>query len=62
MVGRLVWTIVGALVGAFFGAGVGIAGAGVAFSGLTIFAVIGGVIGFLATPDISALARRFWRN
>ena len=60
MVGRVAWTIVGLLLGAFLGAGTGIAGAFGGVSGLTVFALIGGVIGFLASPDISRLAGRFW--
>jgi len=58
MFGRLTWTIIGAFIGAFLGAGTGIVGAFGGVPGLIVFAVIGGVIGFLATPDISRLGKR----
>jgi len=61
MVRRLVGTIVGALIGAFLGAGTGIVGAFGGISGLIVFALIGGTIGFLATPNISKLGSRVAR-
>ena len=61
MLSRLVWTFVGALMGAFFGAGTGIVGAFGGVSGLIVFTAIGGVIGFFAGPDISGFAKRIIR-
>lgn len=58
MFGRLIWTFAGAFIGGFLGAGTGIVGAFGGAPGLIVFAVIGGVIGFLATPDISRLGKR----
>lgn len=59
MFSRLIWTVVGASVGAFFGAGTGIVGGFGGVPGLIVFTVIGGVIGFLATPDINRIRKRF---
>jgi hypothetical protein len=59
---RLTWTIIGAFIGAFLGAGTGIVGAFGGVPGLIVFAVIGGVIGFLATPDIHRIGKRFGRT
>lgn len=61
MVKRLIWTFVGAVVGAFLGAGTGIVGAFGGVPGLIVFTVIGGVIGLLATPDINKIGNRFGR-
>jgi outer membrane lipoprotein SlyB len=62
MFSRLIWTVVGAFVGAFLGAGTGIVGAFGGVPGLIVFAVIGGVIGFLATPDINRIRKRFGKT
>ena len=59
MFSRLIWTVVGAFVGAFLGEGTGIVGAFGGVPGLIVFAAIGGVIGFLATPDIHRIRKRF---
>ncbi|MEE4210263.1 MAG: hypothetical protein V2I43_13480 [Parvularcula sp.] len=61
MLGRLIWTFVGALIGASLGAGTGIVGAFGGVSGLIVFTAIGGVIGFFAAPDISRFAKRIVR-
>jgi hypothetical protein len=54
----MILTVVGALIRAFLGAGTGIVGAFGGVSGLIVFTAIGGVIGFLATPDFSSLGKR----
>jgi len=59
MLKRLLLTIIGALVGAFLGAGTGIVGAFGGTPGIMLFSVIGGIIGFLGTPDILRLSERF---
>lgn len=58
MLGRLIWTSLGALIGAYSGAGTGIVGAFGGVAGLLVFTVIGGVIGFFAASDISRFAKR----
>ena len=48
-------TISGALIGAWLGASTGIAAFGTAINGSVPFFFIGGIIGFLAEPDLSRL-------
>ncbi len=55
---RLLWTFLGALIGAFLGAGTGVVGSFGGVSGLIVFAVMGGVIGFFAAPDIQRIINR----
>lgn len=52
MIDRLIWTFVGALAGAFLGAGTGIVGAFGGVSGFMVFTSIGGVIGFFLLPQM----------
>lgn len=59
---RISFTLAGAFFGAFFGAGTGIVGAFGGISGLIVFTILGGIVGFLATPDISRLASRISKN
>ncbi len=51
-------TISGAVIGAWFGASIGIAAFGTAINGSVPFFFIGGIIGFLATPDLSRLFQK----
>lgn len=48
---RIIGIVVGATCGAFLGAGTGVAGAFGGESGLTVFTLIGGLMGFFAVPD-----------
>jgi len=59
MVARLIWAAVGALIGAFLGAGTGIVGSFGGVSGLIVFALIGGVVGLFAAPDIQRILNTF---
>ena len=44
---KVLWTLVGAAIGFFLGGSIGIAALGTGFNGGFIFAIIGGVIGYL---------------
>ncbi len=60
---RLFGFVVGALLGAFFGAGTGIASGGEGYNGIWVFTPLFALMGFFATPDFVRLwqrMRRFW--
>lgn len=58
---RIIGIVVGAICGAFLGAGTGVVGEFGGVSGLIVFALIGGIVGFFAVPDAVRLTARLGR-
>ena len=58
---RATLTIIGALIGFFFGGSIGIASGGGATNGAMACSIIGAVIGFLAGPDVKNILSKFKR-
>ena len=58
---RATLTIIGAIIGFFFGGSIGIAAGGEAFNGALACAAIGAIIGFLAGPDVTRILGKFKR-
>jgi len=56
---RIIGVIVGALCGVLLGGGTGIVGAFGGLPGVYVFVILGAVIGFFATPDISRFLKHF---
>lgn len=58
---RIIGIVVGAICGAFLGAGTGVVGAFGGVSGLNVFALIGGIVGFFGVPDAVRLTAKLGR-
>lgn len=58
---RIALTLIGAVIGFFFGGSIGIAAGGGATNGAMACGIIGAIIGFLAGPDVKNILSKFKR-